>query len=152
MTDPGSSRSDLDTSAVAYSTAPRRSAWTGWLIFAAFLLLLNGCIQMLEGLMALVNDDYFATATKDLPVHLSYGVWGWAHLLLGVALFASGLGVLSGNLAARLVGVFVAAINAVVALLFLNAAPGWGIVVLSVDVLVIYALTVHGGELRDDAI
>jgi hypothetical protein len=149
MTDPGSSRSDLDTSAVAYSTAPRRSAWTGWLIFAAFLLLLNGCIQMLEGLMALVNEDYYQTATKDLPVSLPYGVWGWAHLLLGVALFASGLGIMSGNLAARLVGIFLAAVNAFVALIFLSAAPGWGIVVISVDVVVIYALTVHGAEMRD---
>jgi hypothetical protein len=118
-------------------------------VFAAFMLLLNGCIQALEGLMGLVNEEYYQTATENLPISLSYGVWGWAHLLLGVALFASGLGVLSGNLAARTVGVVLAGINALVAIAFLDAAPGWGIVVITVDILVIYALTVHGGEMRD---
>jgi hypothetical protein len=150
MTDTGSSRTDLGTSAVAYSGARRRAGWTGWVAFAAFMLMLNGCIQMLEGLMALVNEDFYTTATADLPVSLDYGIWGWAHLLLGVALFASGLGILSGNLAGRIVGVFLATVNAVVALLFLSAAPAWGIVVITVDVLVIHALTIHGGELRDD--
>jgi hypothetical protein len=118
-------------------------------VFAAFLLLLNGCIQMLEGLMALVNEDYYEVATAGLAVSLDYSVWGWVHLLLGVAFFASGLGVLSGNLAARTVGVLLAGINALVALAFLEAAPGLGIIIVSVDVLVIYALTVHGHEMRD---
>jgi hypothetical protein len=119
-------------------------------VFAALMLMLNGCIQAMEGLMALVNEEFYETATSDLPVSLSYGAWGWVHLLLGVALFASGLGVLTGNVVARAVGVLLAGVNALVALVFLDAAPGWGLLVISVDVLVIYALTVHGGELRRD--
>ena len=71
------------------------------------------------------------------------------HLLLGAAIFVSGMGVLAGNLAARIVGAVLAAFNAIVALLFIEAAPVWGIIVIVVDVLVIYALTVHGRELRD---
>jgi hypothetical protein len=149
MSDTGSPRSEFDSSAVPTRTVPRRTGWTGWVVFAAIMLLLNGCIQALEGLMGLVNEEYYQTATENLPVSLSYGVWGWAHLLLGVALFASGLGVLSGNLAARTVGIALAGVNALVALAFLDAAPGWGIVVITVDFLVIYALTVHGGEMRN---
>ena len=150
MSNTGSSRSDVDSSAVTRSAAPQRSAWAGWIMFAGFLLMLNGFIQALEGLMGLVNEDYYTKATADLPISLSYGVWGWAHLLLGVALFAAGLGVMSGNVVARTVAVLLAGINALVALVFLDAAPGWGIIVISVDVAVIYALTVHGGEMRSD--
>ena len=149
MTDTGASRSDVDSSAASRIPVKPRSGWTGWVIFAALMLMLNGCIQMLEGLMALVNENYFEGATEGLTVNLGHAAWGWVHLLLGVALFASGLGVLSGNLLARTVGVLLAGVNAFVALLFLDAAPGWGIIVISVDVLVIYALTIHGGEMRD---
>ncbi len=149
MTNTGSSRSDVDSSAVARSSVPQRTAWAGWVVFAGFMLLMNGCIQVLEGLMGLVNEDYYTKATADLPVSLSYGVWGWAHLILGIALFASGLGVMSGNVVARTVGVLMAGINALVALVFLDAAPGWGVITISVDVFVIYALTIHGGEMRN---
>jgi hypothetical protein len=152
MTDTGSSRTDLDGTPRPYSTGSGRTAWTGWIMFAALMLLLNGCIQMLEGLMGLVNEDYYTAATEDLTVSLSYGVWGWAHLILGVALFAAGLGIMSGNRAARMVGVGLAGINALVALAFLDAAPGWGIVVITVDVVIIYALTVHGHEMSDNPI
>ena len=149
MTDTGSSRPDVDTTRVAYSTAPPPTAWTGWVVFAAFMMLLNGFIQMIEGLMALVNDDYYAVTSRGLAVSVDYTTWGWVHLLLGVAVFASGIGVLAGNLAARIVGVILAGLNAIVALLFIEAAPVWGIILITVDILVIYALTVHGRELRD---
>jgi hypothetical protein len=51
-----------------------------------------------------------------------------------------------------MVGVALAAINAFVALAFLDAAPGWGILAITLDVVVIYALIVQAGRLRDDPI
>ena len=149
MTDTGSARPAVDTTRVAYSTAPEPTAWTGWVVFAAFMMLMNGFIQVIQGLVALINDDYYAVTPGGLAVSADFTTWGWVHLLLGVALFASGLGVLAGNLAARIVGVVMAGINAVVALVFIEAAPVWGIVLITIDILVIYALTVHGRELRD---
>ena len=145
-------RPDMDTTAVAYSKGPAPTAWTGWIVFAAFLLMFNGFLAALQGLVALVNEDYYAVTHSGLAVSIDYTVWGWAHLLVGVAVFACGLGVLSGNLAARSVAVVLAGLNAVVALLFLEAAPVWGVIVIVVHVLVIYALTVHGRELRDSPV
>jgi len=149
MTDTGSVRPAVDTTRVAYSTAPGPTAWTGWVVFAAFMMVMIGFIQVIEGLMALINDEYYAVSSRGLAVSLDFTTWGWVHLFLGVVVFASGLGVLAGNMAARFVGVAMAGINAVVALLFIEAAPVWGLVLITVDVLVIYALTVHGRELRD---
>jgi hypothetical protein len=147
MSDIGSSRSVTDT----YSTAPPSTRWTGWVMFASFMMLMNGVIGFIEGLMALVNDDYYHVTASGLVLSVNYTAWGFVHLLLGAAIFASGIGVLSGNLAARTVGVVLAALHAVVALVFLEAAPLWGVIVILVDVLVIYALTVHGSEMRDSA-
>jgi len=132
-----------------HGTAQRSTGWTGWIMFAAFMLLLNGFIGVIEGAMALVNDDYYRVTASGLAVSVDYTAWGFVHLALGVALFACGIGVTSGNLAARAVGVALAGVNAVVALVFIEAAPVWGIIVITVDILVIYALTVHGSEMRD---
>jgi hypothetical protein len=145
MTDIGASSSATNT----YSTAPRSTGWTGWIVFAAFMMFLNGVIGAMEGLVALVNDDYFPVSSSGLALSVNYTVWGFVHLVVGVAVFAAGIGVLSGNVAARAVGVVLAGVNALVAMVFIQAAPGWGFLVITVDLLVIYALTIHGGELRD---
>jgi hypothetical protein len=145
MTGIGPSRPDTAT----YDAASRSTGWTGWIRFAAFMMLLNGVIGFIEGLMALINDEYYHVTASGLVLNVDYTVWGIVHLFLGAAIFLSGIGVLSGNLAARTVGVLLAGVNAVVALIFIQAAPVWGVLVVLVDVLVIYALTVHGSEMRN---
>src|SRR3982751_4462577 len=137
MTDIGSSRPDQDTSRSAYASAPTRTGWTGWIVFAGCMMLLNGFIQAIEGFVALFNSGYYHVTKDGLAISISYTVWGWVHLLLGAAIFAAGLGVLAGNLLARIVGVVLAGVNALVALVFIEAAPFWGIILITVDVLVI---------------
>ena len=138
-----------DTSRVAYGNRRDPTRWTGFVIFAALMMFVIGCLQMIEGLTALLSDDSFEVPSRGLVVDVGYTAWGWFHLLLGAAIFASGLGVLAGNVAARVVAVVLAVTNAIASLLFLAAAPLWGAILVTVDVLVIYALTVHGRELRD---
>ena len=71
------------------------------------------------------------------------------HLILGLLLLLSGVGVLAGNVAARTVGVILAGLSALANMLFIEAYPFWSILIIVVDVLVIYALTVHGRELHE---
>jgi uncharacterized membrane-anchored protein YitT (DUF2179 family) len=80
---------------------------------------------------------------------VDYSVWGWGHVLLGAIILVSGLGVLAGNLAARLVAVVVAGLSALANLLFIAAYPFWSLTIIAVDILVIYALILHGHEMRD---
>jgi hypothetical protein len=151
MTDIGSSRLDssADTPRATYVPSSQPSGWTGWVVFAGFMMLLNGFIQGIEGFIGLFNSGYYHVTRAGLAINVDYKVWGVVHLLLGLAVFAAGLGVLVGNTLARIVGVVLAGFNALVALVFIEAAPIWGIVLITVDVLVIYALIVHGRELRD---
>jgi hypothetical protein len=151
MTDLGPSRPDVDTSSVAYNKGPAPTAWTGWVVFAGFMMIMLGFFQAIEGLVAIFDDGYYHVRPNGLVVHVDYTSWGWTHLLLGVVIFASGLGVLAGNMAARIVGVLLAGLSALVNLLFIEAYPIWSIIIITVDVLVIYALTVHGRELRDSS-
>jgi hypothetical protein len=152
MTDIGSSRPVVDTTRVAYSTEPDPTAWTGWIVFASVMMFLLGSFQVIQGLVAIFDDGYYAVTASGLVVNIDYTAWGWIHLLLGLLIVISGVGVLAGNLAARIVGVLLAGLSAIANLLFIEAYPIWSIVVITVDVLVIYALTVHGRELRGSTI
>jgi len=149
MTDLGSSRPDVDTSRVAYGRGPAPTAWTGWVVFAAFMMMMLGFFQAIEGLVAIFNKGFYHVSSNGLVLHVNYNVWGWVHLLLGALIFVSGVGVLAGNVAARAVGVIFAGLSALLNLVFIEAYPIWSVLIITVDVLVIYALTVHGGELRD---
>ena len=144
-----SSRPDMDTSRVAYGHQPDPTGWTGWVVFASFMMFLVGAFQAIQGLVALFDDGFYLVTPGNLVVDVNYNVWGTAHLILGILLILSGAGVLTGNLAARTVGVILAALSAVANLIFIEAYPLWSMIIITVDVLVIYALTVHGRELKD---
>ena len=145
MTDVGSSRSATDRS---YDRDPTPTAWTGWVVFASAMMFLLGCFQAVQGLVAIFDDGFYRVTDNGLVVEVDYTVWGWVHLLLGALIVVSGLGVLTGNVAARAVGVLLAGLSALVNLAFIEAYPIWSVIVITLDVLVIYALTVHGRELR----
>jgi hypothetical protein len=151
MTDLGSSRPDVVPSPVADDMAPPPTAWTGWVVFASVMMVLLGFFQAIQGLVALFDDTWYHVTASGLVVQVDYTAWGWTHLLLGVLIFISGFGVLAGNLAARAVAVVLAVLSALVNLLFIEAYPIWSVLIITVDVLVIYALTVHGRELRSTA-
>jgi hypothetical protein len=148
MTDTGSRRSHTDTSSVAYSPGPEPTAWTGWVLFASAMMFLLGIFQIVEGVVAIFDNGYYRVTESGLVVNVDYTAWGWVHLVLGVLLLLSAGGVLTGNLAARTVGVILAGFSAVLNLLFIEAYPFWSMIIITVDILVIYALTVHGRELR----
>ena len=135
-------------SSAGYSTEAERTAWTGWIAFAAFMMMMLGFFQAIQGLAAVFNDDFFKVTASGLVLSVNYTVWGWTHVLLGALIFVSGVGVLSGNVLARTVGVVLALLSAVANLLFSPADPAWAIVLITVDILVIYALVVHGREME----
>ena len=143
------SRPDVDTSRSAYGTSPDPTAWTGWVVFAGMMMILVGSFQAIEGLVAVFDDGFYRVTESGLVVNVDYTVWGWTHLLLGALLVVCGAGVLAGNVVARGVAVVLAVISALANLLFIEAYPFWSILIIVVDVLVIYALIVHGRELHD---
>ena len=60
----------------------------------------------------------------------------------------AGLGVLSGEFLARIIGVILAGITAIVNFAFIPVYPLWSITVVVIAIVVIYALVAHGKECR----
>ena len=120
----------------------------GWIAFAGIMMILSGLFQAISGLTSLLRPEWYVTTANHLLV-FNYSAWGWIDLLIGIVILLAGFSVLHGSTWARFVGVVLASISAVAALTFISASPVWSIVVITVDVLVIHALAVHGGELKD---
>lgn len=126
------------------------TAWVGWIAFAGFMMVMLGTFHVIQGLVALVNDEYFLVGQSGLVVSMDFTAWGWVHVIGGVLVLSAGVGVFTGKIWARTVGVVVAMGSAVVNVAFLSAYPVWSSIMILIDILVIWALTVHGGELRED--
>ena len=148
MTDLGSQRRHVDPDHGSSSRASGPSGWTGWVVFASIMMILLGLFQSVQGLVGIFDSGFYHVTEGGLVVSVDYTAWGWAHLLLGVLIIICGLGVLAGNLAARMVAVVLAGLSALLNLVFIEAYPIWSIIAITLDVLVIYAVTVHGRELR----
>jgi hypothetical protein len=125
-----------------------RTGWTGWVAFAGVMMILGGALAIFQGVVAVANDTWVVwTNTANVVVDLTQ--WGWIHMAIGVVAVLAGVGVFTGNVAARAVGVVIAGLSLLANFLFLPAYPIWALSIMAVDVLVIWALIVHGGELRE---
>jgi hypothetical protein len=112
------------------------------------MLIIIGFFQVIAGLTGIFKDDFYVVDKHNLVVTISYTAWGWIHLIVGLLAIGVAIGILLGQLWARIFGVFIAVISALTNLAFLNAAPVWTALIIGFDVLVIWALTVHGGEVK----
>jgi hypothetical protein len=130
-----------------YDEPAQVTGWVGWSIFAAVMMIIGGTLNALYGLIAAVNDDWVGWSNRG-DVFLELTTWGWIHMVLGVIVALAGFGVLSGNVLARTIGVLLAGISLIVNFLFIPVFPLWALAVITIDALVIWALTAHGRELR----
>jgi hypothetical protein len=100
-----------------------------------------------QGLVAVFQRGYYLVTSSQLLVHVSYTEWGWVHFGIGVVIAVVGVGVMTGATWARIAGIALAVVSAVSNLAFIAAYPVWGIII-ALDVVVIYALAVHGREMK----
>jgi hypothetical protein len=124
------------------------SPWVGWVVFAGVMAVIAGFFNIIQGLVALFDDQYFVVAGGDLLL-LDFTAWGWIHLLVGVVMLVVGFGIMRGSPWSLVAGVVIAGAQAILQLGFLAAYPVWSILIIALDVVVIYALIVHGREMAD---
>lgn len=130
------------------STAPSREQHVpggalGGLIFAACVLTLIGAFQVVAGLTAIIDDEFYVVL-PNYTFNLDTTAWGWIHLLLGVALLLTGLGLFGRQAWAGVTAIFLASLSALANFFFIPYFPLWAIVVIALDIWVIWSLTRPG--------
>jgi hypothetical protein len=122
------------------STRSTAAAWsTGLAMFAGAFLIVTGICQALAGIAALFRDQVYV-ATPNYIYSFDVTAWGWVHLVLGVILALTGLGVLQGQTWARVLGITIASLSIIANFLFLPHYPLWSLVIIALDIAVIWAL------------
>jgi hypothetical protein len=130
-----------DMSAATQRPGARRSNpfAEGLALFAGILMIVNAIFYVLQGIAALVNDEFFVrTANYTFDVDLT--LFGWMHIFGGVILGIIGFGVVTGKLWARIAGVVIVILVMVDNFLFIPYYPLWSLLLLAIDALILWAL------------
>ena len=111
--------------------------------FAASMLGLIGIFQIIAGLTAIINDDFFVVA-RHYTFNWTHRSGAAIHLVLGILLLGTCIGLIGGRLWAGMAALFVAILTAVENFFFIPYYPLWSLLVIALCVWVIWALTRPG--------
>ena len=122
----------------------RVSPWAiGGMTFAASIMVLIGGFQVIAGLAAIINDQFYVVA-RHYAFDIDVTAWGWIHLIVGVFMFFTGLALFAGRTWAAVAALVLAMLSALSNFFFLPYYPWWALVVIALDAWVIWSLTRPG--------
>jgi hypothetical protein len=126
---------------------PSSDFWAGWVVFAGLMMIIMGVLEALEGLIAIIRDDYYVLTPQQIVV-FDLTTWGWIALIWGIVVAIAGFSLLLQQSWARWFAIVVASLNFIVQLGFVgsNRYPLWALVTMAVNILVLYALIIRWGE------
>jgi hypothetical protein len=113
---------------------------TGIITFAALVLSLAGFFNGIHGLAAIFKKEYFVESSL---LYENLQLWGWVWLILCVLQIAAAYMLFGRASGGRILAIVLAAVSAVIAFATLGAHPTGSILVIAMDVIVIYGLTVR---------
>ena len=119
-----------------------RKSDSGWAAFAGVIMFVVGSLDALWGLGAILNDNVVVVGGHGAII-ADITTWGWVHLIMGSIIALTGLGLLTGNTAARWAGIFFVSLNAISQIVWFPAAPLWAFLLILLDVTIVYQLTVR---------
>ena len=118
---------------------------SGWIIFATTIFFMVGALDVIHGLQMVLKSEWIVLGAFNVW-YLDVSAWGWITLIMGgVALLVS-WAIYSGQTWGRVVGIIAATLAAIDAFLIMQYYTAASLVILTLSVLVIWALAVHGDE------
>jgi hypothetical protein len=117
--------------------------------FAGILLIMVGFMHLIQGIVALMNDDFYVQ-TRNFVFSFDLTVWGWIHIVLAILVMAAGFGLFTGAMWARTVAVIAASVSLVGNFAWLPHYPLWGLALMALDVFIIWVATVHGRDFVEE--
>ena len=135
-----------DQSAYQPVSGTRPAGWVvGITAFAVLMMVMIGIFHAVEGLVALFNNEIYLVGPRYVFA-FDLTAWGWIHLLLGIVLIVAGIGVRTGQLWARSVGIGFVVLSMIANFLFIPYYPVWSLLIIALDFFVIWALCVYNED------
>jgi hypothetical protein len=113
--------------------------------FAGVMMIITAAFNGVEGLVALFRNEVYVVAPQYVFA-FDLSTWGWVHLFVAIIVGVAGVGVMSGRLWARLVGIAFALLSMITNFLFIPYYPVWSLLIITLDVFVIWALCVYNRD------
>lgn len=124
------------------------TAWVGWVWFAAFTLITVGLFNVVAGLVAVFDSDKIIAWTGSGIAIIDVSAWGWVHLILGAIMALVGFALFGGAPWVRTTAVVLVVLNLIAQFVSLPVTPWWSLVVIGLDIVILWALIVHGDEVE----
>jgi hypothetical protein len=136
------------TRAPARQSAPADVGYEGegWVLFAGTMLAILCVLNLVDGIAAVSNSNFFVGQAEFVFSDLK--TWGWVLIVVGAVQGVAAAGVFLRWKGVRWVGVTVAGLNSIAQLIFLPAYPLWALALFTLDILVMYGLIAYGGPRR----
>ena len=121
----------------------------GRVVFAAILLLLVGTLNIIYGIGALDDANFYANDTRYILTNLN--ALGWVLIIVGVIQLTGGFSLMAGNVYGRVIGIIAGSIGAIGALFSMgDTHPFWSLAIFTLCVWVVYGLIVFGTDEPSD--
>jgi len=108
-------------------------------------MIVTAVFNGIEGLVALFRNEVYVVAPRYVFA-FDLSTWGWVHLFVAIIVGVAGVGVMSGRLWGRLVGIAFALVSMIANFLFIPYYPVWSLLIITLNVFVIWALCVYNRD------
>lgn len=128
-----------DVTSGSYAVDQSPAIPDGWLLFSGLMILFTGIWNLFEGLFAFFRSTWFIGHT----VGGALWIWALVWMSFGVLQVLAGLAIMSHRGWGRWFGIVTVGLVTFIHLLNIGLYPWWSFVVIGMNLLVLFGLTVH---------
>jgi hypothetical protein len=136
-----------------YEPPPRRLGYrkdsemrgAGRVAFAAVLLMMVGVVNIVYGIGALDDANYFVANTRFVLDDLN--TLGWVLVIIGIVQLTAGFSLMGGRTYGRLLGMVAGVLGALSALFSIGGSnPWWSLCVFALCIYIVHGIMVFGED------
>ena len=126
------------------------SRQSGWVTFAAVMVVIVGLYNVLSGAGAIAESDSVTARVQEVLYGIDIKTWGWFWLIVGVAQLITGILLFSRSTIGGLIAIFGATVSASFTIFIIFVAPLWAIAVLALDLGIIWIISANSDDFDTD--
>jgi hypothetical protein len=119
---------------------PSTSTRSGWITFAGTYLVLAGCLNLIWGVTALAQKEYFR---EDGLIFADMQFWGWIAVIVATVQILGGALIFMRKVGGMIMGLVLGASGVLLNFVSIGAYPIWSCIAIGCSLLVLWAVTVH---------